>query len=252
MQKQTLLLLPLLILLDCPAEVKAEQFRLLCLLPHDSPYQFDHSLVAPSTDLVMDSLTARGLNKHFSLNISFENSTCSNRAALPAMEYYYSGRVDGFLGLACPESCSQVVQYSGERWNKPVVSIGAVEMAFRDSANIQYRHDIFVRVSFDSGELIHSIVKAIFLPNAWRKFFGMFTWSHGYAKNSGNLFMQGFNWVRQRMNMKADYFDTQNRTFTEEEITNTLKQRIASKYSGKNEPEPSESSRSNIEKPNRF
>uniref|UniRef100_A0A1I8F652 Guanylate cyclase n=1 Tax=Macrostomum lignano TaxID=282301 RepID=A0A1I8F652_9PLAT len=92
---------------------KREQFRLLCLLPQDSPYQFDHSLVAPSTDLVMDSLTARGLNKHFSLNISFENSTCSNRAALPAMEYYYSGRVDGFLGLACPESCSQVVQYSG-------------------------------------------------------------------------------------------------------------------------------------------
>uniref|UniRef100_A0A1I8IZ53 Leishmanolysin-like peptidase n=1 Tax=Macrostomum lignano TaxID=282301 RepID=A0A1I8IZ53_9PLAT len=94
----------------------------------------------------MDSLTARGLNKHFSLNISFENSTCSNRAALPAMEYYYSGRVDGFLGLPV-RKCSQVVQYSG------------------------------------------------------------------------------FNWVRQRMNMKADYFDTNPRNrsrFTEEEITNTF------------------------------
>uniref|UniRef100_A0A1I8FDW7 Uncharacterized protein n=1 Tax=Macrostomum lignano TaxID=282301 RepID=A0A1I8FDW7_9PLAT len=155
----------------------------------------------------MDSLTARGLNKHFSLNISFENSTCSNRAALPAMEYYYSGRWTASLA-----------------W--PVRKVAAksssirVEMAFRDSANIQYRHDIFVRVSFDSGELIHSIVKAIFCQTLGESFSACSPGRTDTLRTVAICFMQGFNWVRQqRMNMKADYFDTQNRTFTEEEIT---------------------------------
>uniref|UniRef100_A0A1I8HBR0 ANF_receptor domain-containing protein n=1 Tax=Macrostomum lignano TaxID=282301 RepID=A0A1I8HBR0_9PLAT len=208
-------------------------YRLLCLLPNQSNYQFDMRYILPSQSLINAELTKRGLADQFSINISFEASTCSNLAAVPAMQYYYSGWVDGFVGLPCPESCSQVVQYSNAIWNKPVVSIGSVESTFRDPEKIKYRNKIFARVSFDSGELMRSILKRIFITNNWSRFFGLYSWNYGYTKDGCSLLMMDLNKEWQAMGKKAEFMDTYGGRFSDQDLHTAFTEKIGTDYSGK-------------------
>lgn len=118
--------------------IVAIQVKLGVVLPQDGDHKFKKAWTLPAIEYAVEEVNRSGLLPNHELVIHYKDSMCSESfGPLMAVELYVEKNAHVFLGPVCNYAVAPVARFSAY-WNIPLISAGALVMAFDDKSEYKY------------------------------------------------------------------------------------------------------------------
>lgn len=151
----------LLMVLPVLTSTLTQDVDVLVFLPQNNSFLFSHARVAPAIRYAQDALRTRLPNFHFSLH--FEDSDSVNQAVFTLADRSCGRKPDLILGPVREYEAAGVVRLASH-WDIPVVTAGALAVAFRNK-DTEYTHLTRIAPSYMK---MAEIFSAMFARFSWR------------------------------------------------------------------------------------